>query len=381
MPSPSQPSRPETPVCPDALRRVGRRIFNGLPILDPSNQQQQRYSDILRYITPALNISLKKRPRLSLRPRPRRIDAVRLVVSGDTQEAARPYIVFFCTEDVGKVIKELLDQPSYQEILKVDGQTDVSFLYEIIHGGIRLTFYESRYSAEAPSESAETLTNCGTPLRLYPKDSQMWRRATLGGVLEATSLTGAITYYAMTAGHFLDDWDSTSDEHEPETAPEEHGSDALSQTFKSSPRNALESNEDLHSTTPPITHTSPWEFKRSKRYASLITPWTSGNSTTETFKYFDWAVFPLGHNEWSPNSFLRSGATQPAFICDHQRNSTSAGRRVAIITASRGTLRGVVLAGTANLAIEPGEAVIDVYIVSLQPHGELSNPFPLAHFC
>ncbi|KAK4450963.1 hypothetical protein QBC34DRAFT_378788 [Podospora aff. communis PSN243] len=277
------------------------------------------------------------------------------------------YIVFFCTEDVGKAVKELLKQQSFQDILKVEGPDSVSFLYETIHKGIKLAFYESQYSAEAPSDSAGPWgTSCGMPLRLYPNDPNVWRRATLGGVLEATSPTHDIGYYAMTAGHFLDNWDDSSDEQEYERNLGGRGSQDPSQSLKSSPRDVPGTNEDTHSTSYLAQDTSPWNFGRPKRYAGLIT----GNPTRETLKYFDWTVFRLDRDEWNPNSFVRTGARYPSFICDHRRNSVaSARKRVAILTASSGMLHGVVLAGMAQLAIEPGEEVIDVLIISLQSHG------------
>ncbi|KAK0652405.1 hypothetical protein B0T16DRAFT_101369 [Cercophora newfieldiana] len=318
---PQQP--PATPGLPGPVQRR----FKGLPIFDPSLDQFQRYDEILRYITPALDGGLRKRARLGIRSKARRIDLVRLIVAGETQETARPYVVFFCNSDVGNIIKTLLDQSKFQELLQVDGRQDLSFQYQIIHDGVRLTFEGSHYSVEFPKHDPACLTYCGLPIRLRCGDSETARKATLGGILQITLGRGAPTFYAMTAGHFLDDWEG-NDENQPlESLPNDYETESHLDPSLVDDHSQVTTTflEDISETL------SSWGFSLSKRYKGLITAYLSQESRSEAhFQYYDWALVAL--DGWKPNIVLEEGASEPGYIqgCSKYLLNQETGKRVKI---------------------------------------------------
>jgi len=344
---PTSPPQSESPTP-----QIRQRMFEGLFVFNPNEQQLRRYNEVLSYITPSLNSAIQKRARLfgSRKSKQKRVDGVRLIVMGpDSLEAnATPHIVFFCSRDVGESIRELLEQPAWTRILRPDNTRMLSLSYKIVLSGITLKFFDSEFIAEFPEgddpiSRSSKLTNCGTPIHLYNGASTEWRRATLGGILEVMDDRGRVKCYAMTAGHQLDSWDDEeSDQVEDDDA-----------------------NRDKDA----------WDFKGDDKYGTILTAGSGYGTYPVVKRYFDWAVFKM--NRWKINAAVENDDVVE--VSNHiQLPDLEIGRpvvgQVKIITASVGILMGVVQPGMAKIAIGPGEEVIDTYLVSISGDGCM---FPL----
>lgn len=351
---------------------VPQRTFDGQVVVDATMIQVQRYNEILEYITPPLNRCLQQRGKLRARSKSKRVDAVRLIVMGPDRETARPNIVFFCSPGVEKVIKELLEKPAYQKIFQGEGQDDISFSYRAVSSGITLRSSRSQFSVEIPdvgfmSANGIGNTSCGTPIRLYNRDLEEWRRATLGGVLKVTAKSGEFEYYAMTAGHFLDDWEDDNDQATDSDLEEDEiyveSSYGVQVDDKAPSIASAASSEEA----------SPWDFGQSMRIGDLVTA-HSKSSTPFTKHYFDWALFKLDKREM--NAVMRESETAPSLVHISSVAPTAIGfegRPVVVASASCGPMDGIVQAGMAKMAIGPGQEVVDAYVISLGANRESSR--------
>lgn len=356
-----------------------QRRFRGLPIFNPTELQVQRYNDILQHISPALEGALKKRPKLiavTSRHKLKRIDAVRLVVAGGSQDTARPYIVFLCNLDVGRTIRSLLNRTTYQDLLKVHGRDDLSFLYEIIQDSVQVMFGNYRYSVDTPCKYWDQWkpTYCGIPVRLHRGDGDETRgRSTLGGII-CVSQPGFVKYYAMTAGHFFDGWDEAA---EPQSEDDvESGSEEDISKDGEADGGGIPNPKDHHneSKDPPAMPSeaespSPWD---SDDFETTPGAPTAGHCRDFEYSdeslYFDWA--PWQANPWQPKSSLavmQMGKSKSKPINDHSKTPArdpEAAKSAVIPTASAGTIHGATAAGTAKLAIEPGRQLIGTHVIS-----------------
>lgn len=366
----SLPTRAQGTQSQPPPANAGQRTFDGQIIFDPNQAQIQRYHEILAYITQPLNNCLQKRGKWTSRPKTKRVDAVRLVVMGTSRENAKPHIVFFCSPDVEKVIKDFMGKSAYIQIFQAEDQLEMAFSYRVVPSGIMLRFSLSQYSAEIPDEDSPyadiaRATNCGTPIRLCNGESNEWRRATLGGVLKVVTEPGALTYYAMTAGHALDDWDDMIDGHQTAAFEKDKAEDHVG---------VLPALQSVDKTAPFATQRSSgaisaWDFVRPKRYGDLVTA-GSNSSTPSDLHYFDWALFKLDH--WKPNTVVKADAMAVEVVERYLPPSTlfQVVRSVVILSASSGAIDGTLQAGMAKIAIDPGQEVIDAYVISPNTHGK-----------
>jgi len=321
-----------------------QRTFEGLTIFNPNQPQVERYNAILDYIVQPLNESLQKRGKLlaSLKPKTKGVTAIRLVVMGQCQENAKPYMVVFCTPELHGKVEETMAKPTYQEILRVDGQPNLSFSYKVISRGARLRYSLEQFRVDIPAVHDHCdRTDCGVPIRLYKVDDipGRYRRATLGGVLRVTT-NGLVKFHGMTAGHSIDDWDDAKDGAEDGLAIE------------------------------PRSWTSPWEFVRAKKYTDVSTG-HSQFGRDQRDQYFDWALFPM--DDWQPN-FTEEMNGSYSIISDvyttlPSRTIALLADRPVIIMTSRGSIEGYVQPGLTKIAIDPGKEVVDAYLISLHDPG------------
>ena len=341
----------DTTGCPNSVPgRIQRPrpipqhpAFQGWQIFDATSRQTQRFHEILDYITLPLNNCLRSRTRLSIRTTAKKVNAVRLAVSGPDQATARPHIVFFCGPNTSKAILDFLEKPAYKQFFGPREDTELSFFYKVISDGVRLRCSPRAY-AEMPVDFNRA-TNCGTPIRLYRDVSDTGGCSTLGGVLKATLRSGSIVYYAMTAGHFLDsfpndDWGDDVDDLEQDI----HQNDS---------RTSMD--------------TSHWSFSSPRTYNGIFTPCTGqGMEVDADFRYLDWALFQLDH--WSLNALSRTIISGPVLLSPPEVSSKSqicgAGRQVLVITPA-GVLDGWIQPEMGKTMIPPGQELTDTYIVTL----------------
>ena len=367
--SPIKASQAPITRRPPTVNTARQRTFDGLTVFNPSQAQAQRYHEILGYITQPLNNCLKKRRRLGRRHRPRRVDAVRLIVMGTDQDSAKPYIVFFCNSDVEKTINDMLEKPAYQQIFRAGGVEEVSFCYRTVQSGITLRLSDSKYRVEVAQNEDHTMPVCGAPIRLYHRDSEEWRRATLGGVLKVEPGAFRTYYYGMTAGHLFGY--SSNNYHDQASDYREPAIPDKSLEHKMAGPEVIGSRADtnLCATYNPSSTSSPWDFQDSKSYEDFTIASADVTLLSDSC-YFDWALFKL--DQVQLNYFSQVGsivdrmvtvARQDLAPCDLVTSGSQ--RSVLISTASSGIIGGFLQDGMAKIVIEPGEEVVDVYIISL----------------
>lgn len=175
------------------FRGTGMKVFD---IQIPSDLEQ-RFETLQSIYSPALySHLLGKRGFLSSR-RTKKIDtgacdfSMKWKYLGESEEAAKLYIVIQCGAGVGKKVRRFFSQDHVLENLRTD------FQIKVIEASLRRLMMEVDTFISGDSQAEDT-TLCGRTLRLSSGDTS--RLATLGGVIMVSN-NGIQVCYGLTAGH------------------------------------------------------------------------------------------------------------------------------------------------------------------------------------
>ncbi|KJZ68445.1 hypothetical protein HIM_12170 [Hirsutella minnesotensis 3608] len=355
-----------------------------------------RFEDIHRQIeNPLLEYILeyirRKRSREKYRP-----IAVRLMVLGHSESAAKPCIVVLCPDPQAKLVRKFFDKESIRTLCRPPDNEFPLFEVHVIGRPLEMKWAGDDIDVFIPlvqeSQGHANGTYCGAPLTAcLPSGAR--KRCTFGGILTTVSASGDTKLFGLTASHVLldddsDDWrsdgsateiDASSDTVESQIScnilPYTLGEDytGLSQVAEMPQLNTT--NDD-----------GPWpSFGLSKIGSITQDTLPLGRSTAgngESKGYYDWALIDM--LSYRPNRIQpRQPSSSPAWddgslyprdlVMGVLSSSTHQRHSVHLLTASEGPKRGFLSTLPSKVLLAPGRAFVNTFVVTLEDNKQIAD--------
>ncbi|KAK1756988.1 hypothetical protein QBC47DRAFT_400617 [Echria macrotheca] len=383
------------------LGRDGWKIFRK----SVSPDKVERFREIVPELEKLLTAHLRERGGTLLFTKTPRLKprAIRLLVLGACEEDAQETIVVFCSEHETSRIQSFFDSDQIAKDLCQPSDKSLPGFRVLVSGHpFRLTTGEwCNIETVADSDTFNGNTLCGRPI-LFRKaaplpttlttltNSLPMRKGTLGGIIQVISDKGFHRYYATTAGHVLLDWLQVNCGETPRT--EVHSTECAKSPTLGEPFLGDGFELQLVTSGPgqerceagsSVSIESPWNIKSEEHIGFVMGgPYESLQDHFSRLWACDLALVPL--DPWGtilPNQLLirdeKSPGNSQSVIRKRDLTTVFDGfpytlRDVAIMTASRGLVYGVVSYIPARVSVIDDE-FIEVYVVTLNDDYAISE--------
>jgi hypothetical protein len=310
---------------------------------------------------------------------------MKLMVLGENEASAKPWVVVLCDASIYKYVKRFFNQPLVrQEFQSRETEPDLPSLKVVVcnkpprrmaaTGSVEI-FGETWGDVLPP-------TLCGTIVQVRGPD--FTRIARIGGVVKVVDPSGSAVLYALTVGHIIDQEQIGDDKPQSDNSDEEDVAEFKSEggeeedfLFDSDEEFVIDLSGNEAYETPQQTHTSVTSYL-TEQDGPPIASWSkmghiymSSYDHQSDLRNLDWALIELDTPSlYRPNLLLiqdNGGQSDLTEVVLKSRvlNEVVVKERIVVLDGKGTIKRGTLSKSPSFLILPPGKTFIDTYTLAM----------------
>lgn len=296
--------------------------------------------------------------------------SMKLKVLGQSEDAARPWIIVQCDSPILKKVKQFFQQKWVKDEYQPKSPESNLLYFDILYLDRALKLYAvSAHPDVRHDPSAMFKTLCGVAVRVDNPCGP--RNATLGGIISVVTLDGVQEFYGMTVGHVVTNGTPREDEAiVTEYSSEEEDEDGSTDEDGVNPdfeegfqlEVGFEDDNDVNQAEPSSKgYAGPFKWPKLGHIHATSRQADEGN--------LDWALVTLDREpNHLPNVLMDSAGTHSLWnskVLEIDKLASISRRAVVLVNDAEELRQGRLLPSASFVMLAPGRGFIRVYNMTL----------------